>query len=153
MMIHPSKEHLKTRMTLPFQIRFSSISTRQTTGDSRWLTNTAKRTVTAAWWRHEIQAFLVDSGEDFFFFQSTRCPIAIFIARGFVQTPFDGTCADFSSMWRKVFDSSQGIQARRRITGLFPTIESRFRRIISLRSTENCGKTWSSSYKYIQSAN
>ena len=65
MMIHSSKDHFEPRMTLPFQTRFSSISTRQTTGDSSRVQNTVKKNNPSnPMTSQQIQAFLVDSGED-----------------------------------------------------------------------------------------
>ena len=61
-LVQPSKEHLETRMTLPFSTRISSISTRQTTTDSRSLKNPVERAVTAVWLRQKMHAFLVDIG-------------------------------------------------------------------------------------------
>ena len=66
MMIHQSKVHLKRRMTLPFQTTNSSMSTRQTTGDSRWVMNTVKKNSPSnPMTSQQIHAFLLDSGVDF----------------------------------------------------------------------------------------
>ena len=50
-------------MTLPFPTRISSISTRQTTGDSPGVKNSVERAVEAMLLRQKIRAFLVDLGE------------------------------------------------------------------------------------------